>query len=106
MKSGMAQRLKWMLILAFAIAQFGVVNGTAALALPTTMIENCSAPIDDCCDPAMLDQCTSCATCVGYIGRPNRALAPANVQIHWAITPMILSPIVQNIDLPPPRYRD
>lgn len=102
----MAHWPKWMLIVAFAIAQFGVVNGMAAYASPVEIMQNCGTTTDDCCDPAIFGHCTSCPKCIVDIGQPNRALVKTNVQIHRAIVPVILSPIVADIDLPPPRYRD
>ncbi|WP_373476709.1 hypothetical protein [Sphingorhabdus sp.] len=100
----MAHRLRLILIMAFVIAQFGMVNGTSAYASPMDMMENCRALADECCDPVGLDHCTSCATCVGYISGPGRSLERTNAQFYGVIAPVILSPIVWSIDPPPPRY--
>jgi hypothetical protein len=105
MKSGMAHRLRLILIMAFTIAQFGMVNGTPSYASPMDMMGNCSALADECCDPVVLDHCTSCAPCVGFISRSSRLLERTNGQFYGVIAPVILSPIVWSIDPPPPRYR-
>lgn len=104
MKTGMVYWLKKLFILVFVVAQLAILNGTPANASPMDMMENCGAPTDDCCDPAVFDHCTSCVTCVGYIRQPIRPLERTNVQMHWNIAPAMLSPIIWSIDPPPPRY--
>lgn len=104
----MLHRMKWLLMLAFAAAQFimlGVTPASAALrAMPAAVsaMADCGQA-DSCCEPAAADHCNICSACVG-IAAPQYLAAPSMLpQVHVATISANFSASSPAVDLPPPR---
>ena len=101
-------RMKWLLMLAFAAAQFimlgAVPVSAASRAVPSAIsaMADCEQS-DSCCDPGAADHCNICAACVG-ITPPQYFAAPSvPKQVHVAAIPANFSASARAVDLPPPR---
>lgn len=104
----MMQRMKWLLMLAVAAAQFimlgAVPVSAASRAMPAAIsaMADCEQS-DSCCDPDAADHCNICAACVG-ITPPQYLAAPSVLkQVHAAAIPANFPASVRAVDLPPPR---
>jgi hypothetical protein len=103
MKRDMAYRLKWLLILAFAVAQFSMASGASAFAAPVAAMENCDGTADHCCDFGGMDHCSACVACAGLISLASYSTAVNVLQIHDTATPCAFSSSILTVEPPPPR---
>jgi hypothetical protein len=103
MKRDMAYRLKWLLILAFAVAQFGMVSGASAFAAPAAVMENCNGAADHCCDFGSIDHCSACLACVGFIAPITYSPLVKMLQTHAEATLPAFSSSILAVEPPPPR---
>jgi purine-cytosine permease-like protein len=104
-KHKMAFRLKWLLIMAFAIGYFGLAGLSSAFAMPVNpavgemAMDNCHDGAHCCVSVA----CSTCATCVGY-AVPGTFPYPAKPQtVHASRAPDSLFSVTETVDPPPPR---
>ncbi len=103
MKRDMTYRLKWLLILAFAIAQFSMASGASAFVAPVSSMENCDGTADHCCEVASMDHCSACVACVGFISPITHSPSVKFSQTHDEVTPSAFSSSALAVEPPPPR---
>jgi hypothetical protein len=99
----MAIRLKWLLILAFAVAQFSISGAASAAAGPVAVMENCNGTAGHCCDFGSAKHCSACVACVGYIAPvPYPASISISQSYRTAASPIFSSSVLA-VEPPPPR---
>jgi hypothetical protein len=99
----MRYRLKWLLILAFALAQLGMASGAFAFAAPVAKMGNCNDAAAHCCDFGCTEHCAACVACVGFVVPIACSALVKFQQVHVQATATILSSPVLTVDPPPPR---